>query len=237
MNVVFADASRATVKLLERYNCEVVTPNDQMCCGAPQADQGLKDVMRRMAKRNIEAFERLGDLDAIVADCAACSGFLKEYRHVFHDDPAWAERADRFSSKVRDITEWLDQIMPDELLSCQERSRDGDVPQPCPASRARRAPSAARVADAPKNKGVDVRELDDPTRCCGSAGIYNLTHPGMSKDLLDRKMDDVKATGAEVVVSANPGCLLQLEWGAKRAKSNVQVKHVTQVLLEAIEKT
>ena len=86
-----------------------------------------------------------------------------------------------------------------------------------------------------KNKGVDVRELNDPTRCCGSAGIYNLTHPAMSKDLLDRKMDDVAATGAEVVVSANPGCLLQLEWGAKRTKSNVVVKHVTQVLLEAIQ--
>ena len=115
MNVVFADASRATVKLLEHYNCEVSRRKDQMCCGAPQDDQGLKDVMRKMAKRNIEAFEKLGELDAIVADCAACSGFLKEYRHVFHDDPAWAARADRFASKVRDITEWLDQIMPQEL--------------------------------------------------------------------------------------------------------------------------
>ena len=87
-----------------------------------------------------------------------------------------------------------------------------------------------------KNQGVDVRELNDPTRCCGSAGIYNLTHPGMSKDLLDRKMEDIKATGAEVVVSANPGCLLQLQWGAKRAGSDVQVKHVTQILLETIER-
>jgi glycolate oxidase iron-sulfur subunit len=86
-----------------------------------------------------------------------------------------------------------------------------------------------------KNQGADVRELNDPTRCCGSAGIYNLTHPSMSKDLLDRKMDDIKATGAEVVVSANPGCLLQLAWGARRTGSKVQVKHVTQVLLEAVE--
>ncbi len=261
MNVVFADASRATVRLLEHYNCEVVTPNDQMCCGAPQDDQGMKDVMRRMAKRNIAAFEQLGNLDAIVADCAACSGFLKEYRHVFHDDPVWAARAERFASKVRDITEWLDQIMPQDLTHLERsetESKDAHVygrsstslgsaqnvslpksvtyHEPCHLANVqgvRRQPRAllARL----KNKGVDVRELNDPTRCCGSAGIYNLTHPGMSKDLLDRKMDDVKATGAEVVVSANPGCLLQLEWGAKRAKSNVQVKHVTQVLLEAIE--
>jgi glycolate oxidase iron-sulfur subunit len=243
MNVVFADASRATVKLLEHYHCEVVTPNDQMCCGAPQDDQGLKDAMRKMARRNIEAFERLGDLDVIVADCAACSGFLKEYRHVFRDDPAWAQRAERFSGKVRDITEWLDQIMPQDLpASPTGMLRNAPIPQsityhePCHLANVqgvRRQPRAllARL----KNQGVDVRELNDPTRCCGSAGIYNLTHPGLSKDLLDRKMADVKATGAEVVVSANPGCLLQLQWGATRGKSNVQVKHVTQVLLESIE--
>jgi glycolate oxidase iron-sulfur subunit len=216
MNVVFADASRATVKLLEHYNCEVVTPKDQACCGAPQDDQGMKDVMRKMAQRNIEAFEKLGDLDAIVADCAACSGFLKEYRHVFHDDPseAWAARADRFAGKVRDITEWLDQIMPGELSTKVDTTASITYHEPCHLANVqgvRRQPRAllARL----KNNGVDVRELDDPTRCCGSAGIYNLTHPGMSRDLLDRKMDDIKATGAEVVVSANPGCLLQLEWG------------------------
>jgi len=189
-----------------------------------------------MAKKNIETFEELGDLDAIVADCAACSGFLKEYRHVFHDDPVWAARADRFASKVRDITEWLDQIVPQDLTVSGTLPKSLTYHEPCHLANVqgvRRQPRAllARL----KNKGVDVRELNDPTRCCGSAGIYNLTHPAMSKDLLDRKMVDVAATGAEVVVSANPGCLLQLEWGAKRTKSNVAVKHVTQVLLEAIQ--
>jgi len=236
MNVVFADASRATVKLLEHYNCEVITPHDQMCCGAPQDDQGLKGAMRKMAKRNIEAFEKLGDLDVIVADCAACSGFLKEYRHVFHDDPVWAQRADRFASKVRDITEWLDQIMPQDLAVSDALPKSLTYHEPCHLANVqgvRRQPRAliARL----KNKGVDVRELNDPTRCCGSAGIYNLTHPAMSKDLLDRKMDDVAATGAEVVVSANPGCLLQLEWGAKRTGSAVKVKHITQILADALE--
>ena len=260
MNVVFADASRATVKLLEHYNCEVITPPDQMCCGAPQDDQGMKDTLRRMAQKNIAAFEQLGELDVIVADCAACSGSLKEYRRVFQNDPVWAERADRFSGKVRDITEWLDQIMPQDLShpewsggrastslhSAQHapaaQSKDASLPrsityhEPCHLANVqgvRKQPRAlmARL----KKQGADVRELNDPTRCCGSAGIYNLTHPAMSKDLLDRKMDDVQATGAEVVISANPGCLLQLEWGAKRTQSPVQVKHLTQVLLEAIE--
>lgn len=261
MNVAFADASRATVKLLNAFDCEVITPNDQMCCGAPQDDQGLKDVMRRMAQRNIEAFEKLGELDAVVADCAACSGFLKEYRHVFHADPAWAARADRFASQVRDITEWLDQIMPQDLTHperSETESKDAGVYE-----RASTSPRSAQHAALPKsityhepchlahvqgvrrqprallmrlkNNGVDVRELNDPTRCCGSAGIYNLTHPAMSKELLDRKMDDVKAAGAEIVVSANPGCLLQLEWGARRTGSPVKVKHVTQILIEAME--
>jgi glycolate oxidase iron-sulfur subunit len=250
MNVAFADASRASITVLKRFGCDVITPQDQMCCGAPQDDQGLKDQARRMAKRNIEAFEKLGELDVIVADCAACSGFLKEYRHVFHDDPAWAARADRFADKVRDITEWLDQIMPDalplldrETIAPGAERRGGagvrvTYHEPCHlvnVQGVRRQPRALLMRL--KNTGIDVRDLPDATRCCGSAGIYNLTHPAMSKDLLDRKMADVASTGAQVVVSANPGCLLQLDWGAKRAKLDVQVKHITQVLAEALEKT
>jgi len=244
MNVAFADASRATVKVLNEFGCEVITPKAQMCCGAPQDDQGMKDTARKMAKQNIAAFEALGNLDAIVADCAACSGFLKEYERVFHGDAEWAERAKRFSSKVRDITEWLDQIMPADLKHPERsgvESKDA-VPQrityhePCHLANVqgvRRQPRAvlARLAQS----GVEMCELADPTRCCGSAGIYNITHPALSKELLDRKMADVAATGAEVVVSANPGCLLQLEWGARRTGSNVKVKHVTQMVLESIE--
>ncbi|MBI5564730.1 MAG: (Fe-S)-binding protein [Chloroflexi bacterium] len=271
MNVAFADASRATVELLHRFNCEVITPNDQMCCGAPQDDQGLKDTARKMAKRNIAAFEALGDLDAIVADCAACSGFLKEYERVFHNDAEWSERASRFSNKVRDITEWLDQIMPADLKHperSEAESKDaGDGKRASTSlhsAHAKRAPVAQSKDAAPqrityhepchlanvqgvrrqpravlarlKPSGVEMCELADSTRCCGSAGIYNLTHPALSKELLDRKMADVEATGAEVVVSANPGCLLQLEWGARRTGSDVKVKHVTQMVLETIER-
>lgn len=238
MNVAFGDASRATVKLLAKFGCETITPRDQMCCGTPQDDQGLKDVARKMAKRNIEAFERLGNLDAIVSDCAACSGFLKEYAHVFRDDAEWAERANRFASKVRDITEWLDQIMPQDIGPTQVGAPTSiTYHEPCHLANVqgvRRQPRAvlARL----KQSGVEMCELADATRCCGSAGIYNMTHPALSKELLDRKMADVAATGADVVVSANPGCLLQLEWGAKRTGLDVKVKHVTQVVLETMEK-
>jgi glycolate oxidase iron-sulfur subunit len=241
MNVAFSDASRASVQLLKQLGCEVVTPKSQVCCGAPQDDQGLKDQARKMAKCNIEAFEQLGELDAIVADCAACSGFLKEYAHVLHSDPreTWAERADRFSAKVKDVTEWLDQIMPNRSADFNRQptlvGTTITYHEPCHLANVqgvRRQPRALMMRL--KNTGCDVRDLSDPTRCCGSAGIYNLTHSKMSKELLDRKMIDIAATGAETVVSANPGCLLQLQWGARRTQSSVEVKHITQVLLESM---
>lgn len=243
MNIAYADASRASVNLMEHFGCEVVTPRDQHCCGAPHDDQGLKDKARSFARRNISAFERLGDLAAIVADCAACSGFLKEYAHLLHDDPAWAERAQRFTSKVRDITEWLDEIMPDNRnagFSRSDKPTQVGVPhqtvtyhEPCHLANVqgvRRQPRALLA----RMKTLDVRDLPDSTRCCGSAGIYNLTHAALSKELLDRKMADIASTGADVVVSANPGCLLQLEWGARRHRLPIAVKHVSQVLWERL---
>jgi len=245
MNVAYADASRASVGLMQRFGCEVVTPKDQLCCGAPHDDQGLKDKARSFARRNILAFERMDDLDAIVADCAACSGFLKEYAHLFHDDPEWADRARRFSSKVRDITEWLDEIIPADRsagFSLLDTPTKVGTPnqkityhEPCHLANVqgvRRQPRALLA----RMKNLDVRDLPDATRCCGSAGIYNLTHSAMSKELLDRKMADIASTGADVVVSANPGCLLQLEWGARRHKLPIAVKHITQVVFESLVK-
>ena len=258
MNVAYADASRASVALMQRFGCEVVTPPDQVCCGAPHDDQGMKDKARSFAMRNIAAFERLGDVDAIVADCAACSGFLKEYAHIFHADPEWDERARQFSSRVRDITEWLDEILPPvmpgseaakHLASKGETLRGPFAPlrasaqgdnvrvtyhEPCHLAHVQGVRRQPRAVLARLN-GIDLRELPDSTRCCGSAGIYNLTHPAMSKDLLDRKMADVASTGAQVVVSANPGCLLQLEWGVRRRRLPIEVKHITQVVLESLE--
>jgi glycolate oxidase iron-sulfur subunit len=105
MNAVYGDVVRASVRLLERLGCAVVVPRDQACCGAPQDDQGLREAARRFARRNIAAFEALGPLDAIVADCAACSGFLKEYPHLLAEDPEWADRARAFAARVRDLTD------------------------------------------------------------------------------------------------------------------------------------
>ncbi|WP_448595817.1 (Fe-S)-binding protein, partial [Thermoflexus hugenholtzii] len=232
MNAVYGDVVRASVRLLERLGCAVVVPLDQACCGAPQDDQGLREAARRFARRNIAAFEALGSLDAIVADCAACSGFLKEYPHLLAEDPEWADRAQAFAARVRDLTEWLEAIWPEELQPVAPGLRL-TYHEPCHLSHVqgvRRQPRALLF----RLQGATFRELPDATRCCGSAGIYNLTHPAMSRRLLERKMADIAATGASVVVTANPGCLLQLEWGVRRSGLAVQVRHLSEVLDEGL---
>jgi glycolate oxidase iron-sulfur subunit len=236
MNVAMPETSRATVRVLARMGCEVVTPRGQSCCGAPQDDQALRGLSRQFARRNIALFEpSLDEVDAVVTDCAGCSAALKEYADWLHDDPQWGERARRFSAKVRDVTEWLDSIWPDNLTARYPSQVRATYHDPCHLS------NVQKVRQPPRRllqriQDLELRPLPDsfPIRCCGSAGIYNLTHMPMALELLDRKMNDIAATGAELVVSANPGCLLQLDWGRKRSKQPIRVKHVVQVLDESI---
>jgi glycolate oxidase iron-sulfur subunit len=235
MNVAMPDVSRATVRVLTKTGCDVVTPRGQACCGAPQDDQAMQALSRDMARRNIALFEPLLDsVEAIVTDCAGCSAALKEYAEWLADDPSWAQRAQRFSAKARDVTEWLDTHWPEDLplalVPTEATYHDPCHLANCQAVRSQPRRLLARIA------GLSLRPLPDshPVRCCGSAGIYNLTHTPMSLELLDRKMDDVAQTGANVVVSANPGCLLQLEWGNRRAGGRYAIKHVVEMLDEGL---
>ena len=236
MNVAMPDTSRATVRMLTKLGCEVVTPQGQACCGAPQDDQAMRSLSRDFARRNIALFEKhLSHVEAVVTDCAGCSGALKEYAEWLRDDPKWAERAKKFSAEVRDVTEYADSIWPNELRPRYSARVRATYHDPCHLS------NIQNVRKQPRNllkrvDGLEMREMADsfPVRCCGSAGIYNITHTPMALELLDRKMDDVNATGAELVVSANPGCLMQLEWGVKRGGKKMQVKHLVQVLDESI---
>jgi glycolate oxidase iron-sulfur subunit len=235
MNVAMPDVSRATVRVLTRAGCDVVTPRGVACCGAPHDDQAMLGLSRDMARKNIALFEPLLDeVEAIVTDCAGCSAALKEYAEWLHDDPAWSERAHRFSAKVRDVTEWLDANWPAEL-GLKHEPVTATYHDPCHLANLQNVRSQPRRLLG-RVTGLDMHPLPDshPVRCCGSAGIYNVTHTPMALDLLDRKMADVAATGAEVVVSANPGCLLQLEWGRKRTNAPVTVKHVVEMLDESL---
>ncbi len=237
MSQVLADVSKSSIDLLRKLGCEVVVPKDQVCCGAPHEDQGNKAKARELARTNIAVFERFNDLDVIVSDCAACSGMLKEYRELLAEDEEFAERAKTFSAKVLDVSQWLVRILPAGVSPPRSRIRThctlATYHSPCHLG------NAQGVLEEPKLvlrslPDVKLVPLKDETKCCGSAGIYNITHIEMARRLLKEKIDNILATGAEVVVTGNPGCMLQIQKGLKERGADVEVKHLTQIALEKL---
>jgi glycolate oxidase iron-sulfur subunit len=234
MSQIFADESRATVEVLTRAGCEVVTPRVQLCCGAPQDDQGAREQVRRFARKNILLFEQAGDVDAIVTDCAACSGMLKEYAELLHDDPQFGARARAFSDKVKDIYEWYDHIGVAVDGHANDERVSVTIHDACHLANAQdvRQPQRNLLG---RIKSLQVTEMKDPSACCGSAGIYNITHPDMADKRLRRKLENIQATGAAVVVTNGPGCLLQLRAAVRDRKLDIQVRHISQVVKEAMD--
>ena len=230
MHVAFAQINEATVRLLNRAGCNVVVPADQGCCGALTVHAGNLDGGRELAKRNIAAFERSG-ADVYVINAAGCGSALKEYGRMFEDDPQWHERAATFSSAVRDISELLDEL---ELPPMRAVPYTMTYQDPCHLAHAQRITAAPRrlLAQIP---GAQLHEMHESSVCCGSAGIYNLTQPEMAQRLQTRKITNTVATDAQVVVTANPGCTLQLQAGLRAAGSTMRVKHIVEVLDEALD--
>jgi glycolate oxidase iron-sulfur subunit len=180
----------------------------------------------RFAKRTIAAFESL-DVDAVVVNAAGCGSSMKDYAHVLRDDPAWAPRASAFSAKVRDVTELLTElgpVAPRHPLPVSVAYHDA-----CHLSHAQgvRMPPRQLLAAIP---GLELTEIAEADICCGSAGVYNLLQPVAARELGDRKAAHVLATGAELVVTANPGCLLQIQAAAQRAGRSLALAHTVQVL-------
>ena len=226
MSTVFAETSSATVRVLSENGCEVVTPKTQKCCGAPHAEEGDFEAVKRFAKANIALFERY-NVDYIICDCAACGAQTKEYAELLHDDPAWRERAARFSGKVRDIMQFLGEIpLNAPLGELRSKVSYHEACHLCHAQKVRKEP--VEVLNAVP--GVTLEPLKESDWCCGSAGIYNLTHNERSMQILDRKMENIEATDADVVLAGNPGCLLQLDYGRRSAGSEKPVLHPVQVL-------
>lgn len=232
MNAVFADAAQATVEVLRRNGVEVVTPVDLVCCGAPQTDLGEVEIAREFARRNIVALEAT-EADVVFADCAACSGMLKEYGELLADDPAWAERAEAIARRTKDFTELALELLPaGPPLGRVERAVT--YHEPCHLAHAQRITTAPRrlLRAIP---GLELREMADANVCCGSAGVYTFRRWDESLALLSTKVANAAATEAEVVATANPGCLGQIEMGLRRAGGRQRVRHLSQLLLEAYE--
>lgn len=233
MSTAFAHIHEATLRVLQRNGCQVVLPPGQGCCGALHTHGGDLEGGRALARANIAAFESAGlaDLDAIIINAAGCGSQLKEYGHLLAGDPAWAARAEAFSAKVRDVHEFLASI-PLNTRDLRPLPLRVTYQEPCHLAHAQRITAQPRklLAAIPQ---LQVLEMAESALCCGSAGIYNVTQPEMAGRLGARKVDNATATGADVVVTANPGCALQLssELGARGAP--MKVRWIVELLDEA----
>jgi glycolate oxidase iron-sulfur subunit len=229
MPLLYAGTHEATVRVLAKHGIGIVPVAEQRCCGALSLHAGDRRTTRELARRNIDAF-LAADVEAIIVNSAGCGSSMKEYGELLQHDPDYAEKARRFSSLVRDVTEFLAGLPlqpPKAPLPYRVTYQDS-----CHLVHAQKVRSAPRelLRSIP---GLELIELDAPDRCCGSAGVYSFAQREMSLRLLDDKMRDVAATHADVIATANPGCMMQLEAGLRRGKLSGRVVHIVELLDEA----
>jgi glycolate oxidase iron-sulfur subunit len=224
-NVCFARLNEATVRVLQQNGCEVVVPEGQGCCGALHVHSGLREQARVLARRNIDAVP-LAEFDAVITNAAGCGSTLKEYGELLEADPEYVAKARAFSAKMRDITEFLASIDLREMGAVNTTVTYQDS---CHLAHGQKVRSAPRklLAAVP---GLDFREMPGADLCCGSAGIYNVVENKMSSQILARKMEAVHSTGAAIIATANPGCLLQLQAGVRQYRTRQRVMHVVEIL-------
>ncbi|MCU0487842.1 MAG: heterodisulfide reductase-related iron-sulfur binding cluster [Anaerolineales bacterium] len=219
--------NEATCRVLEKNGFQVLQPKNQTCCGAAQVHLGDLEQARKLARQNIDSFLAAGELAAIVCNAGGCGLALKEYSHLLADDPQYAEAARRFSSRVQDVHEFLAEHLnapPTRVFSarvtyadsCHLRNGQKVIEQP--RELLRRLP------------GIELIELEHPEQCCGSAGVYNIAHPEIAAQILQAKLEDIIASGAEIVAVSNTGCHLQLLAGARQSGLPVRVMHVMEIL-------
>ncbi|MGH9747815.1 MAG: (Fe-S)-binding protein [Candidatus Acidiferrales bacterium] len=224
--VTFSELNRATIRVLQANGCEVVVPRAQVCCGALAAHAGVRDVARNLARTNHDAFLP-GDFDAIITNAAGCGSTLKEYPEFFPGDQVAHQQAEQFSAKIKDVTEFLAELgLASPLRSVPLRVTYQDSCHLCHGQQIREAPRKL-IRAVP---GVEFVEMPLSEQCCGSAGVYNVTETAASMDLLTAKMECAGRTKAQAIVTANPGCILQLRAGAAIHKTGQEVLHVVELL-------
>ncbi len=210
--VFFPHVNAATERVLAAEGCEVIIPEDQPCCGALMLHSGLEADAAKLAKKMIAAFEA-AQVETVVINSAGCGSTMKEYGYLLRDEPEWAARAAAFSAKCRDISEILCEAEPQaERHALKMRVAYHDA---CHLQHAQGVQKQPRqlLAGIP---GLEVAEIPENSLCCGSAGIYNLLEPDAANQLGARKVENLLSTGADAVLSANPGCLMQLMNGLRR---------------------
>ncbi len=221
MNVLFPDINKDTIELLNKIGAVVISPIHQTCCGSLNAHNGDIKTAKELALKNINEFGKY-EYDYLISNSAGCGAFMKEYGELFKDDNNLAEKAKIFSSKVKDLTEFL--LETD--ISSRFKNYDKDITyhDACHHVHTQKIYNQPREL-LNKVPGINLIPLEDSTKCCGSAGIYNLLHNDTSMELLKHKMMNIGKTKAEIVLTANPGCLLQISHGVKKFNNNIEVMH------------
>ena len=228
MPLFHASTMEAAVRVLVENGCEVVVPEGQGCCGALNVHSGEQTLAREMARKNVQAFLD-ADVEAVVVASAGCSAAMKKYDELLAGNAADAAQAARLSAKVQDITEFLASLPIEPTGAAPVRVTYQD---PCHLAHAQRITSSPREL-LRSIAGLELAEMARPDVCCGAAGSYQLVQQEMSDRLLDARLAQIRETGADVVATANPGCMLQLERGVRQRGMNVQVCHVVDLLAEA----
>ena len=232
MPLVNGPEMRAVARVLSRNGCEVVVPKEQVCCGAIHSHVGDLDTARKMARRNVDVFEAAG-VDAVVTASAGCGARMKEYDELLQGDGEYGARSAGFAHVVKDVHEFLAElpfVPPTGRLDRRVTYQDS-----C------HLVNAQRITEAPRQllrsiPGLELVEMDGASRCCGAGGAYAITQRAFSLRLLDSKMSAVEETDAGTVATANPGCLIQLQLGARRSGKPVQVRYITDLLDESYGK-
>jgi glycolate oxidase iron-sulfur subunit len=232
MEGLFKHVNDATKRVLEVNDCELNDVEAQVCCGALHAHAGDLETARELARRNIDAFERFlatNGSATIIINAAGCGALLKEYGELLIDDPRYALRAVAFSENVRDVTELL---AAGDIRRGAEINRRVTYDAPCHLYHAQRVMTSPQqvLSSIP---GIEYRQLEGMQDCCGGAGVYNLSEPEMSESLLADKIGKARATEAEILVTANPGCHMQLGAGVRMFDADCRISHVIELLDES----
>ena len=229
MSVLYSPVHKATAQLLAANGLDVHVPKNQTCCGALHGHQGKLEGAKELAKSLIAQFENT-DYDALILNSAGCGSFLKDYGHLLKDDSEWAGRAAAFSARIKDVTEYLMEIGPRPMTRW--------MPMKITYHDACHLRHGQKIADAPRQllkqiPGVEYIECVDADQCCGSAGVYNYLQPAMAGELQQKKVNNLLATGAELILTGNPGCLAWIEQGLPEGTTPPKVQHPVELLARA----
>ncbi|MBZ4654534.1 MAG: Fe-S oxidoreductase [Peptococcaceae bacterium] len=228
INQFFSNVGIATIKVLQANDCAVIVP-ELHCCGAPHQSAGDLEEYKRLARYNLDKLSEL-DVEAIIVDCATCGAILKEYVELFEEETEYREKAVKIKNLLADISSYLLQLgysHGEKEIACTVTYHD-----PCHSVRGLKVSDASReiLKNIPGISFVEMREAD---MCCGGAGSYGIFHPDISRKILQRKMNNYQGTGASILVTTCPACMMQLKYGMRTYDISGQVKHLVEILAES----